>query len=266
MAFDLPPDITPHVLRHSFASLAADLGYSEPTIASRIGHKKHSITSRYVHSADAVLLAAADAVSHATVKANDPTKHCGDVAVEVFICPTAVSGAVRNNRQRLIEINAPRCRAASVAPSQWESRTMPGLTSAIDQIGSSPPLVRYWLEQEIKWIFSRGPGENRSGDTTSAVREERTEPRDKATNTPESHAVAGDSDQASGAGPSTAEPSARGEALQRLIAERAYQLWENQGKPHGCDLIHWREAEQEIIGCSGRSQTDSARANANEAI
>jgi integrase len=33
---DLPADITPHVLRHSFASLA--------------GHKMHSITHRYVHS------------------------------------------------------------------------------------------------------------------------------------------------------------------------------------------------------------------------
>ena len=60
---DLPADITPHVLRHSFASLAADLGYSEPTIAALIGHKNHSITSRYLHSADAVLLAAADAVA-----------------------------------------------------------------------------------------------------------------------------------------------------------------------------------------------------------
>jgi hypothetical protein len=59
---DLPADITPHVLRHSFASLAADLGYNEPTIASLLGHKTHSITSRYVHSADAVLLVAADAV------------------------------------------------------------------------------------------------------------------------------------------------------------------------------------------------------------
>jgi integrase len=65
---DLPDDITPHVLRHSFASLAADLGYSEPTIASLLGHKMHSITSRYVHSADAVLLAAADAVANATMK------------------------------------------------------------------------------------------------------------------------------------------------------------------------------------------------------
>ncbi len=65
---DLPADITPHVLRHSFASLAADLGYNEPTIASLLGHKTHSITSRYMHSADAVLLAAADAVANATMK------------------------------------------------------------------------------------------------------------------------------------------------------------------------------------------------------
>jgi integrase len=60
--------VTPHVLRHSFASLAADLGYSEPVIAALVGHKLHSITSRYVHSADAALLAAVDAVANETVK------------------------------------------------------------------------------------------------------------------------------------------------------------------------------------------------------
>jgi integrase len=60
----LPADVTPHVLRHSFASLAADLGYSEPTIAALIGHKGHSVTSRYIHSADAVLLAATDTVAN----------------------------------------------------------------------------------------------------------------------------------------------------------------------------------------------------------
>ena len=65
---DLPADITPHVLRHSFASLAANLGYNEPTIASLLGHKTHSITSRYMHSADAVLVTAADAVANATMK------------------------------------------------------------------------------------------------------------------------------------------------------------------------------------------------------
>jgi integrase len=69
---DLPSDITPHVLRHSFASLAADLGYNEPTIASLLGHKTHSITSTYVHSADAVLLTAADAVANATMRLMTP--------------------------------------------------------------------------------------------------------------------------------------------------------------------------------------------------
>jgi len=64
----LPVDITPHVLRHSFVSLAADLGYSEPTIGALIGHKGHTVTSRYVHSADAVLLAAADAVAWRTAE------------------------------------------------------------------------------------------------------------------------------------------------------------------------------------------------------
>jgi integrase len=59
----LPADVTPHVLRHSFASVAADLGYSELTIAALIGHKLGSITSRYSHHADAVLLAAAEAVA-----------------------------------------------------------------------------------------------------------------------------------------------------------------------------------------------------------
>jgi integrase len=64
----LPDDITPHVLRHSFASLAGDLGYSEPTIAALVGHKGHSITSRYIHAADAVLLAAGDTVANRTAE------------------------------------------------------------------------------------------------------------------------------------------------------------------------------------------------------
>jgi integrase len=63
---ELPADVTPHTLRHSFASLAADLGHSEPTIAALVGHKGHSITSRYIHAADAALLAAADAVADRT--------------------------------------------------------------------------------------------------------------------------------------------------------------------------------------------------------
>jgi integrase len=55
--------ITLHTLRHSFASTAADLGYSEPTIAAMIGHSSGTITGRYVHHLDAVLIAAADQVA-----------------------------------------------------------------------------------------------------------------------------------------------------------------------------------------------------------
>jgi integrase len=65
---NLPTDVTPHVLRHSFASLAADLGYSEPTIAALVGHKGRTVTSRYVHAADTVLLAAADTVANRTTE------------------------------------------------------------------------------------------------------------------------------------------------------------------------------------------------------
>jgi integrase len=64
----LPSEVTPHTLRHSFASLASDLGYSEPTIATLVGHKGRSTTSRYVHAADAVLRAAADAVAKRTAE------------------------------------------------------------------------------------------------------------------------------------------------------------------------------------------------------
>jgi integrase len=65
----LPSDVTPHTLRHSFASLAADLGYSEPTIAALVGHKGRTMTSRYVHTADAVLLSATDVVADRTAQA-----------------------------------------------------------------------------------------------------------------------------------------------------------------------------------------------------
>lgn len=53
----------PHTLRHSFASVAGDLGYTESTIAAMIGHAAGSVTSRYVHHLDSVLIAAADKVA-----------------------------------------------------------------------------------------------------------------------------------------------------------------------------------------------------------
>ncbi|MBV9812762.1 MAG: site-specific integrase [Acetobacteraceae bacterium] len=74
----LPFDVTPHVLRHSFASLAADLGHGDATIAGLLGHRGHTVTRRYVHSADTALLAAADKVAEETARlmhpANDPAR------------------------------------------------------------------------------------------------------------------------------------------------------------------------------------------------
>jgi integrase len=55
--------LTPHGLRHAYASVACDLGYAEPTIAALLGHATRTMTSRYIHHLDAALIAAADAVS-----------------------------------------------------------------------------------------------------------------------------------------------------------------------------------------------------------
>jgi len=59
------PDLTPHGLRHAFASVAADLGYTEPTIAAMLGHATRTTTGRYIHHLDAALVAAADKVTAA---------------------------------------------------------------------------------------------------------------------------------------------------------------------------------------------------------
>lgn len=56
-------DLTPHGLRHAYASVASDLGYAEPTIAALVGHAAGGITARYIHHLDAALIAASDAVS-----------------------------------------------------------------------------------------------------------------------------------------------------------------------------------------------------------
>lgn len=54
--------VTPHVLRHTFASVAGDLGFSELTIAGLLGHAARGVTQNYVHL-DAALVVAADQVS-----------------------------------------------------------------------------------------------------------------------------------------------------------------------------------------------------------
>lgn len=56
-------DITPHVLRHSFASIGNDLGFTEATIAALVGHSRGTITSRYIHTVDTALIMAADSIA-----------------------------------------------------------------------------------------------------------------------------------------------------------------------------------------------------------
>lgn len=55
-------NVTPHVLRHTFASVAGDLGFSELTIAGLLGHSARGVTQRYVHL-DRALIVAADQVA-----------------------------------------------------------------------------------------------------------------------------------------------------------------------------------------------------------
>jgi integrase len=57
--------VTPHTLRHSFASVAGDLGFTDSTIAALLGHAAGTVTSRLIHPLDAVLVVAADKVAFA---------------------------------------------------------------------------------------------------------------------------------------------------------------------------------------------------------
>ena len=63
-------EVTPHVLRHTFASVAGDLGFSELTIAGLLGHSARGVTQGYVHL-DTALIVAADRVSAEIAKLLD---------------------------------------------------------------------------------------------------------------------------------------------------------------------------------------------------
>ena len=55
--------VTIHSLRHSFASVAEVMGFTQLTVAALLGHAAPGMTSRYIHHVDAALVVAADAVS-----------------------------------------------------------------------------------------------------------------------------------------------------------------------------------------------------------
>jgi integrase len=56
------PWLTPHGLRHAYASVAGELGYNELTIAALLGHRSGGVTRGYVHL-DKLLKEAADRVA-----------------------------------------------------------------------------------------------------------------------------------------------------------------------------------------------------------
>lgn len=62
--------VTPHTLRHTFASVAGDLGFSELTIAGLLGHAPRGVTQGYIHL-DAALVVAANRVSAEIARALD---------------------------------------------------------------------------------------------------------------------------------------------------------------------------------------------------
>ena len=63
-----------HTLRHTFASLAAEMGFTELTIAGLLGHPSRGVTQRYIHIDEALALAA-DKVSAKMRQLLD----CGDL-------------------------------------------------------------------------------------------------------------------------------------------------------------------------------------------
>jgi len=56
-------DVTAHTFRHSYASTAGDLGFSDSTIETLLGHVAGTVTSKYIHRLDSVLVSAANSVA-----------------------------------------------------------------------------------------------------------------------------------------------------------------------------------------------------------
>jgi integrase len=67
LKLELDRTITQHTLRHSFASLAGDMGLPDHTIARLLGHTQTSITSRYIHMEKSVI-EASNLVAQETIK------------------------------------------------------------------------------------------------------------------------------------------------------------------------------------------------------
>ena len=52
--------------------------------------------------------------------------------------------------------------------------------------------------------------------------------------------------------------------LESQIRQRAYAIWEQSGRPEGCERQHWEQAAREILA-SGRLAAEAAPAKARRA-
>lgn len=82
----LPP-ISIHTLRHTFASVAAEIGLSELVISGLLGHRSGSVTAGYVHL-DSALVAAADRVAETIAGALDEREEA-ELVLRMPTSPTA---------------------------------------------------------------------------------------------------------------------------------------------------------------------------------
>lgn len=54
------------------------------------------------------------------------------------------------------------------------------------------------------------------------------------------------------------------EAREHAIRERAYQLWESEGRPQGREEEYWRRAEQELAGGEGEAAGEPDKAGEHD--
>ena len=90
-------DVTPHTLRHTFASLAGDLGFSELTIAALLGHSARGVTQRYIHI-DEALRMTADRVAAEMADILDGRATPSRASVRRADRPEPVLGAARSEQ------------------------------------------------------------------------------------------------------------------------------------------------------------------------
>jgi integrase/antitoxin component HigA of HigAB toxin-antitoxin module len=130
-------DVTPHTLRHTFASVAGDLGFSEVTIAPLMGHAKQGVTQRYIH-VDKALVAAADQVSAhiATLLAQAAGHWRGPEATKP---PVKLEPAPVNAQAVEVEESLPATGLVDLKPLRTPAEYEAALSWCAAQIANPPP-------------------------------------------------------------------------------------------------------------------------------